>query len=191
MNLQKDTFQALLRSLDADQGKAAAEYQRLHQRLIRFFSLKPVADPYSLADEALDRLARRVSASPNEIISPARFLLGIAHHLLQEEDRRERRESAVEYEWSSQVASSSAADQKSLEMVEHCLSKMEKGTRDLLLSYYRSTGKEKIEHHRQLAADFGITVNALRNRLMRARRELSTCVRGPHGDVSGRGSTIR
>jgi DNA-directed RNA polymerase specialized sigma24 family protein len=191
VTLENDTFQALLRSLDADQKQAAAEYRRLHQRLVRFFNLQPVADPHRLADEALDRLARRVSASPNEIKSPAGFLFGIAHHLLQEAERRERRESAAANEWASRAGHSSDADIEALESVERCLSKMKAEQRDLLLSYYRSTGKEKIEHHQKLAADFGISVNALRNRLMRARRELDTCVRGRHGDVSARGSTTR
>jgi DNA-directed RNA polymerase specialized sigma24 family protein len=191
VTLESDAFQALLRSLDSDPEQAAAEYRRLHQRLVRFFLLQPVTDPYRLADEALDRLARRIEASPDEIQSPASFLFGIAHHLRQEEERRERRESAAVAEWASHLGSSSAADEKSLQQVERCLSKMKKEQRDLLLSYYRSTGKEKIEHHRQLAADFGITVNALRNRLMRARRELDSCVRGKDGDVSARRSTVK
>jgi DNA-directed RNA polymerase specialized sigma24 family protein len=65
---------------------------------------------------------------------------------------------------------------------------MKKEQRDLLLAYYRSTGRAKIEHHRELAAGLGLTVNALRNRLMRARMELDTCVR-PRRDVSGSRNT--
>jgi DNA-directed RNA polymerase specialized sigma24 family protein len=185
------TLQALLLTLDTHHDKAAQEYRRLHQRLVRFFSLHPVADPYALADEALDRLARRVAADPKDVITPSAFLLGIARHLLQEEQRRRIRESKAVQEWASTTADSSSTDEDLLRKVEQCLGKLRKEQRELLLAYYRSTGRQKVEHHRELAAGLGVSLNALRNRLMRARKELDDCVRRSGRDVSNAESTRR
>jgi DNA-directed RNA polymerase specialized sigma24 family protein len=185
------TFQALLLALDPNHDKAAQDYRRLHERLVRFFSLHPVADPYALADEALDRLARRVAADPNEVITPSAFLVGIARHLLQEEERRRIRESKAAQEWAPVVADSSSEDEDLHRRLERCLNTMRKEQRELLIEYYRSTGRQKIEHHRELAAKLGITLNALRNRLMRARKELDDCVRRSRRDVSSTESTRR
>lgn len=186
--MQVEAFQALLRAFDADPDKAGQQYRRLHQRLVRFFSLHPVTDPYFLADEAMDRLARRIAASPADVESPSAFVFGIARHVLQEDRRLHLREGEIASEWTSKIARSSAADDALLTRIEHCLAMMKKEQRDLLLAYYRSSGREKIEHHRELAASLGLTLNALRNRLMRARKELDNCVRQGR-DVSTPGDT--
>lgn len=186
--MQVEIFHALLQALDTDSDKAGQEYRRLHQRLVRFFSLHPVTDPYNLADEAMDRLGRRIAAAPADVESPSAFLFGIARHLLQEDRRRQTREGELASEWTSALGRSDSPDQAVLDRVEQCLARMKKEQRDLLLAYYRSTGRAKIEHHRELAAGLGLTVNALRNRLMRARMELDTCVR-PRRDVSGSRNT--
>lgn len=183
------TFQTLLLRLDPDHDKAAHEYRRLHQRLVRFFILHPVRDPYVLADEALDRLARRVVANPDEVIAPAAFLIGIARHLLQEEERHRIRENQAFQDWASIPRRST--DEELLRRVEQCVAKMKQDSRELLLAYYRSTGRQKIEHHRELAAKLGVTLNALRNRLMRARRELDDCLHRSGGDVSATERTRR
>lgn len=184
-------FQALLLALDTNDDNAAQEYRRLHQRVVRLFSLHAVTDPYALADEALDRLARRLAADPKEVIAPAAFLVGIARHLVQEEERRRIRESKAVQEWTSITATSSSADEELLRKVEQCLGKMSREQRELLLAYYRSTGRQKIEHHRELATRLGISLNALRNRLLRARKELDDCVRRADRDVSGAEGTRR
>jgi len=187
--VQSADFQALLFALHAEESKAAEEYRRLHERLVRLFTLNRVADPHALADEAMDRLARRISELGDRIESPSAFLSGIARHLLQEEERRRTRERQMANEWTSQRVVQSATDEEFMESVDECLTRMKSDQQELLRDYYRETGREKIEHHRQLAAERGLTLNALRNRLMRARRELDDCVRKRLRDVSGEGNT--
>jgi DNA-directed RNA polymerase specialized sigma24 family protein len=184
VTLQVEIFHALLQALDADPEKAGQEYRRLHQRLVRFFSLHPVTDPYNLADEAMDRLGRRIATSAAGVDSPGAFLFGIARHVLQEDGRHRLREGEIASEWTAELGRPAPPDEELIEQVERCLGKMKKEQRELLLAYYRATGRAKIEHHRELAAGLGLTLNALRNRLMRARRELDNCVRQSR-DVSG------
>jgi DNA-directed RNA polymerase specialized sigma24 family protein len=49
--------------------------------------------------------------------------------------------------------------------------------RTLLEQYYAHSGSEKIQRHQKLAQDLGLTLNALRNRASRARRELEEEIR--------------
>ena len=66
---------------------------------------------------------------------------------------------------------------------------MREDQREILRSYYQWTGRQKIEHHRQLAEKLGLTMNAMRNRLMRARAQLDKCIHKRCSDVFGRTDT--
>jgi len=187
--VRAESLQALLSALHTSEREAAEEYSLLHKRLVRLFTLNRVSDPQALADEAMDRLAQRIAQEHAAIQSPAAFLSGIARHLLQEEGRRQVRERETAHEWASQTPVHDERNEELLSAIEAGLSRMKPDQRDLLRRYYSATGKEKIEHHRQLAEERGLTLNALRNRLMRARRELDRCMRELLGDVSGKENT--
>jgi DNA-directed RNA polymerase specialized sigma24 family protein len=188
--MESDHFDALLRALDENTEAAGIAYRQLHQRLIRFFRLNNASDPETLADEALDRLGRRISTlQADDIGSPQAFALGIGRHLLQEDQRRQRRESDAASEWTALTLSSDGHNEELLLALDHCMALMREDHRQLLQSYYQWTGREKIEHHRQLAEKLGLTMNALRNRLMRARAELDKCIHKRCSDVFNRKST--
>jgi DNA-directed RNA polymerase specialized sigma24 family protein len=172
----------LLHALDPDPEKAGIAYRQIQQRLIRFFRLNSAGDPESLADQALDRLARRIASQPGEVASPQAFALGIARHLLQEDTRRTQREARAAAEWTALASPHDPRRERLLQAIEDCMSRLRDDQRSLLNAYYQSTGREKIEHH-QLALSLGLNLNALRNRLMRARAQLDKCVRARCGDV--------
>lgn len=189
--MHEENFRALLLALHPDEHKAAEEYRRLHERSVRLFTLNRVADPHALADEALDRLARRVAEERIKVDSPAAFLQGIARHLLQEEHRRRTRDREAAEEWTSHRTAPNETDDELMESVEACLGRMSSDQQELLRNYYRDSGRDKIEHHRKLAADRGLSLNALRNQIMRARKKLDDCVRRRLSDVSSRKDTKR
>lgn len=183
-------FDALLRALDADTEAAGVAYRQLHQRLIHFFRLNNASDPEAMADEALDRLARRIGELQAEDIgSPQAFALGIGRHLLQEDRRRHRRESEAASEWAALALANDGHHEELLQALDHCMAVMREDQQQLLRSYYQWTGRQKIEHHRQLAERLGLTLNAMRNRLMRARAELDKCIHKRCSDVFGRRDT--
>jgi DNA-directed RNA polymerase specialized sigma24 family protein len=184
--VERDHFEALLSTLDADSERSAVAYRQLHQRLIRFFRLNNASDPEALADEALDRLAARIAATPLESISsPQAFALGVARHLLQEDARRQRRDGEVASEWASQYLADNGHQEDLLQALDHCMALMREDQRQLLSSYYQWIGQQKIEHHRELAQKLGLTMNAMRNRVMRARVELDKCLHKRCSDVFG------
>jgi DNA-directed RNA polymerase specialized sigma24 family protein len=143
-----------------------------------------------LADSALDRLARRITTlQPNQIASPQAFALGIARHLLQEDARKQRRESEAVSEWAALALVKDGHHEDLLHALDQCMALLREDQRYLLRAYYQWTGRQKIEHHRQLAKELGLTMNAMRNRLMRARVELDKCIHKRCSDVFNRRNT--
>src|SRR5919106_1366075 len=59
--LTSETFAALLFSLDADRERAGEKYEDLRRTLIRFFEWRGSQFPEENADEALNRVARKLS----------------------------------------------------------------------------------------------------------------------------------
>jgi DNA-directed RNA polymerase specialized sigma24 family protein len=171
----------LLSLLHPDEGHAAVEYQKLQQRLGRFFDWNNAQDPMTLADEVLDRLAKR-AAEPGiseGVQNVSAFALGIARHILQEEARRQLKMAEVSRHW--QTMESFSTQEPEYEVLEdalqRCLGKMRPERRRLIEAYYRYNGGEKIKMHQELAEAEGLSLNALRNRALRTRQELETCIR--------------
>jgi DNA-directed RNA polymerase specialized sigma24 family protein len=180
--VHKETLKELLGLLHPDEAQAAVEYQNLHQRLARFFAWNNAQDPTALADEALDRLAKRAAESTlNEgVRNVSAFALGVARHLLQEEARRQLKMVEISRHWQAmESARTREPEAEALEdALQHCLGKMKPERRRLVEAYYSYSGSEKIKTHQQLAEAEGLSLNALRNRALRARQELETCIRG-------------
>lgn len=178
--MQKETFKELLNLLSPDEAQAAVEYQNLHQRLTRFFDWNNAQDPMALADETLDRLAKRAaeSAMSEGVRNVSAFALGVARHILQEEARRQLKMTEINQHWRSmELARAQDAGSEAIEdALHHCLEKMQPERRRLIEAYYNYTGAEKIRMHQQLAEAEGLSLNALRNRALRTRQELEACI---------------
>jgi DNA-directed RNA polymerase specialized sigma24 family protein len=63
------------------------------------------------------------------------------------------------------------------EALQHCLKRLQPDRRRLIESYYTFGDRKKAEIHQSLAKEIGVTVDALRNRAMRAREDLEECMR--------------
>lgn len=170
----------VLSLLAPDAEQAAVEYSRLHERLTRFFEWNSTDDPTALADEALDRLGRRASAADMErgVRSASAFVLGVARHLLQEERRRKARGVEAQRVWiSATIEPPSPESEKMDAALQHCLAQMKPDRRKLIEAYYGRSGAQKIKAHRDIATEYGLSLNALRNRVLRLRKELEASVR--------------
>ena len=129
--LDQASFDALLASLHEDRETASREYERLRLRLIRFFALHRVGRAEDLADEAFNRLARKI-AMGESIRSMSQYVAGIARILILEEHAKVRREARV---LSLNAVSTPVPDtqEQALQALEACLSEMSSQNRDLLL----------------------------------------------------------
>jgi hypothetical protein len=179
--VRENTLRRLLDLLDPDPASAALEYKRLHERVSRYFEWNSVEDPTALADEAMDRLADRASRSAVEgsarIQNASAFLLGVARLLLQEDLRRRQKRAVAVREWSAREHTAGPQAEIMDRALAHCLAGMPVDRRALLEQYYAQSGSEKIQRRQKLAQNLGLTLNALRNRALRARQELEDKIR--------------
>lgn len=68
------------------------------------------------------------------------------------------------------------AKEKLFDCLERCLGKLQPEDRELILDYYRSEQRIKIERRSELATRLGLTMNALSIRACRIRGKLEICV---------------
>ena len=169
-------FARLLARLNPDPDEAGQEYQRLRTRLVRFFDWRGATQPDECADETLDRLARKLEEAEVEVLDVQKYVYGIAR-LVHLEQRRRPAWSSIDDTPSVLVAPAPETDETPLQdAFERCLAELPADSRRLLLQYYDGEGRTKIENRRRLAAELGVTDNALRSRVQRLRDLLERSV---------------
>jgi RNA polymerase sigma factor (sigma-70 family) len=148
----------------------AERYEALRWRLVRLFMWERCGEPEALADEALDRLGRRL-AEGEAIERLESYLFGIARLMLREEAARAVRQRAQLAEFGRERARLALpASDEMAERLRRCLETLEPEQRRIVLAYYDGRPRER------LAAELGLQVNALRNRALRLREKLEKCV---------------
>jgi DNA-directed RNA polymerase specialized sigma24 family protein len=188
--VKSTSLASLLDLLHQDPPQAAIAYHQLHARLARFFSINHTDDPVHLADIAMDRLALRSENPDTTINSPISFALGIARHLLQENTRHRLRDEEASKTWTTITPLADPHQEERRVALDLCLSKLTPERRQLIESYYAWNSKEKVEHHRRIAEHLGLNLNALRNRVLRIRAQVETCLRQRLSDVSPQSDTL-
>jgi DNA-directed RNA polymerase specialized sigma24 family protein len=181
--LNRSALQGLLSSLDADEQRAALQYEQLRQRLIIFFSGRRCIDPEERADDTLDRISRRIDEG-EQIRDVTRFAYGVARLVLSESFKRVRRRDRL-LTWLAgsddsarpNDAAEAPGTDDSVDCIRRCASHLKPEDRDLIFRYYESAGREQQEERKQLAARLDVSPVALRLRAHRIRRVLETCTR--------------
>jgi DNA-directed RNA polymerase specialized sigma24 family protein len=180
--LTKEALDRLLACLDSDAEVAGDKYLLLRRNLVRYFEGRgcPFAEDH--ADEAINRIAKRIHES-EEIRDINSYAYGIARLLLLEIYKgRERDEKALKELTSlrlvdSQVAGSDESDDR-LECLNHCLAALPTEGRTLIVAYYQGDNQSRIENRKRLTQSLGIPNRALRSRAVRIREKLEGCLSG-------------
>lgn len=173
--LDAGSFDSLLTALHGDRATAAAEYERMRLRLIRFFSIQQARSPEDLTDTAFNRIARRISEG-EEIRDAKQYLSGVARMLLLE-DRYQRRQEEHALRMVANAGNDSRSDQELPATLESCLEELPPQSRELLRRYYSAEGRARIAARQKMADEMGMELNALRNRVLRLRERLADCIR--------------
>ena len=172
------------------EGDSSGEkYLEMRRRLVSYFDRKNCLSPGELADETLNRIARRLEEEGAITDTmPARYCYIVAKFVFLEYLRRSERSqvSLDELSGSEHLGLSLATAlepdrvkenrEKLLECLERCLQNLEVDHRDLIIQYYHGDQRTKIENRRKLAARLGLTMNALTIRACRIRDKLEACV---------------
>lgn len=178
--LTGDEFEALLAQLDPDREKAGERYEMIRRKLIRLFEWRGCDGAEDLADETINRVARRMAEGIELRSDPYGYFCGVAHLVYKEVLRRASRERRVRDsgEWSPPIyfPEEEEPSDRRLDCLRCCLARVPPDQRDLLLSYHQ--GENNIRNRKVLASALGIPLNALRIRVHRTRRKVESCVHG-------------
>lgn len=178
--LSHEAFDAMLTWLDPDPERAGSKYEAIRLRLIKIFICNHCAEAEELADETFNRVASKVpELSSSWTGDPALCFYGFARNIFSEWRRRAMRRVSVE---DAPTIATVMSDSHSNdvdpehECLEVCMKERPENERTLLLEYFRDQGQAKVEHHKALAVQMGITHNALRIRVHRILRKVRKCV---------------
>lgn len=170
----------LLARLGPNDVQAWQEYSELRRKLVMFF--EPDFEASDLADEVIDRIARRLTA--DDIADITQFAFGVARNV-----RRESRQSASGHvempenfagSWNNPEEGIVAAMDARIkhECFVRCMRQFDPQDQMLLLEYHPSR-HEKVEETRQkLAVASGLSAGALRSKIARLREKLEQCCQG-------------
>ncbi len=140
---------------------------------MRVFIAKGFSDAEDLADEAINRVAIRLADIRESYEGdPSRYFHGVARNVMREHLRRKEVTTEVPVIW---IDPEPTTEER--ECLEKCLQTLPEPKRDLILDYYLYEGHEKIEQHKQMAAERDISEGALRVRVHHVRARLEGCVR--------------
>jgi len=182
-DLRERTFRRLLVWLDQGVDTNGQSYLVIRGRLLGYFDRKNCLHADELADETLNRVARRLEEEGGNIETetPAKYCYIVARFVFMESLRANEKEIAALDNVSRQANVMSNEDrdrkEKMLECLDHCAAKLDSSQRDLIFGYYVGEQRVKIENRRSLAQTLGITVNALSIRACRVRDKLESCVK--------------
>lgn len=177
--ITQDKFDALLAWLNPDRAKAGAKYEEIRRNLVGIFVWRGLSDAEGLADEAIDRVTRRVSElSGSYVGDPALYFYSVAKRLILEEQRRLKIYHPLEDLGALPGPEPGGAEGSELEYecLKKCMQRLSPENRELVVSYYLKEKHAKINHRRELAARLGIEVSALRVRMYRLRSALQACI---------------
>ena len=174
MALTREDLEALLAALGPDREQAALQYEQIRRKLVRLFEWRGCAFPDDLADETINRVARKMAEGVRPD-NPYGYFCGVAHLVYKEVLRRQAREHAAleAGDWPPFSAGEPAADRR-LEILSDCLQLLDTDQRRLVLDYHRD--ENHICTRKDLSRELGVRMNALRIRVHRLRRKLEECI---------------
>ena len=187
--MSQGAFSRLLAWLDEGSDSSGENYLETRRRLVSYFDRKNCLPPDELADETLNRVARRLEEEGSITgATPAHYCYIVAKYVFLEYQRRTDRGQVSIDELSnprhpvpspaelSALEDAAESRENRLDCLERCLQNLEPDSRELITQYYRGEQRTKIDNRRALAARLGISTNALGIRACRLRDKLEACV---------------
>lgn len=185
----QDAFRHFLHWLDEGVDSGGEKYLEMRRRLALYFDRKNCLTPDDLADETLNRVARKLEDKGSITdLSPAHYCYVVARFVFLEYLRGDQPAQRTFEEVAHSVVpaglsggpgkdSENQAREKLHQCLEHCLGQLPEKDRELILEYYQGEQRAKIERRYRLAERLGLSMNALSIRACRIRDKLELCIR--------------
>lgn len=172
-DLTQERFDRLLEWLDTDRDAAALKYEKIRMRMIKILASRGCCEAETLADEIIDRVAVRIDwLIANYIGDPTLYFYGVAQNVFKEYLRKPRPDLPL----TNWEPPSYEERERQFDCLDACMKQLPEDNPDLATRYYEGEKQIKIYNRKQLAAELGITLDALRIRVHRIRLELKKCV---------------
>ncbi len=172
---QPPDYNGLLSWLSPDRSEAVAKFQRIRGDLIRIAASRGCPVPEDLADEAIERVARKVSTIAVDYIGdPGLYFHAVVRNVHREYVRRHK-PSSLDREPRAAEAADETQENHS-RCLDQCLKTMSEADQALILDYYSRDRSDKIARRKAIAMGIGVGLNALRIRAHRIRERLFLCV---------------
>lgn len=177
-SLTREGFDKLLASLGPDRESAALQYELVRSKLINYFDWRDCPFPEEHADEAINRVIRKLDEG-EQFRDLATYVLGVAR-MMQLEIARSREKERAAFE-QPQIVQTVDEEIEEIDPRVHCLEKclaaLPERSRELITEYYQGDGgSAKIKKRKELAGRLGLHLNALRIRACRLRMKLEECM---------------
>jgi len=175
-NMSQDNLERLLNWFGQDRDVSAKKYLETHERLTRWFYFKGCDCPEDLADEVMDRVAKKLPPPKQDRIA---VLLGFAGYVFMEYIH-DRNRFIEEHDWGEDSSDTDETVVKEMRArcLDGCLEKLpKKDDRQFLLEYHKYEPGGKIHWRKAMAQARHTTLNALRLRSCRLKSVVGECVR--------------
>jgi RNA polymerase sigma factor (sigma-70 family) len=187
-NLTPASFDSLLAVLGPDREAAAMAYLEIRRALYMFFAARGAVNPDEMADETLNRVARRLNEGAQITAeNPSSYFYAVARNVWREkradasvflslpDDDQSYATHATPYDLMV-GADEQAVEEARREFLANCLEQFPLEERELVISYYKFSGGEKIENRKNLAERHKLSNNTLRQKIARLRSKLAECI---------------
>ena len=175
-----ESFEEILAWLNPDREVAAAMYVQLRHDLAKIFTFRGCADPEGLTDEVFDRVAKKIEeVRPTYVGDPRLYFRAVANNLVKEDLKKAKTQVSLEGTELREPTTIESDEDNAEEMEEclrSCLQKLSAENRKLIVEYFAKEKQAKIDHRRELAQQFGISVENLRVKVYRIRVSLQGCI---------------
>ena len=169
--LQKTDFDRLLLWLDPNPERAGELYEKIRWRLIAILASRGCRVPEELADEIIDRVARRVAdIEVTYVGDKSLYFLGVMNNVHHEYLKRPRLSELAP------PPEDSAVKEQTYMCLDRCVARLAPHAREIIEQYYTADKRAKITLRKRIAAALGISNSNLRLRALRIRAKLQTCI---------------
>jgi DNA-directed RNA polymerase specialized sigma24 family protein len=188
-NLTKEGFDRLMEWPGKDREAGALKYEAIRRDLIRYFGRSVGADAEELADETINRIIEKLPQISGSYTGDPKYLFFRYAQLARLEQTRKlaRRKLPREDDYrttgdlpdprtfAKAKAEAEAGEQANFCLIE-CLRKLRPEERRIFLLYYQEGNRLQLDWRRSLAAEAGISLNALRLQIHRQKERLYACI---------------
>ena len=173
--LQQKDFERLLNWLDADSERAGSIYEKIRWRLIAILASRGCRFPEELADETIDRVARRVVDIQSTYAGDkAIYFLGVMNNVHHEYLKQPQLSGSSGL--NDDPGAKEEGKEKTYGCLEKCLDRLAPHSKQMIEQYYAEDKRARIDLRKRIARELSINISTLRLRALRIREKLQACI---------------